>query len=126
MSGGYFEYRQFQIQEIIDAIEEYLSGRELDDYEVDEARDRFLRYGIEDDGYEADNRRTRPNRNNYGKKTLSRMRNAVRALERAQIYAHRIDYLLSGDDDEDEFGKRLEEEIGELDKAKLTPRTISN
>jgi hypothetical protein len=42
------------------------------------------------------------------------MKEGIEALKRAQIYAHRIDWLLSGDDGEESFLRRLEEELNEL------------
>ena len=42
--------------------------------------------------------------------TLDELREGVRVLRLAATYAHRIDWLLSGDDGEDTFHKRLKEE----------------
>jgi len=37
-------------------------------------------------------------------------------LKKAQIYAQRIDYLISGDDGEESFRERLKEELDKLAK----------
>lgn len=37
-------------------------------------------------------------------------------LKRARVYAQRVDWLLSGDDNEESFHERLKEELEELDK----------
>jgi hypothetical protein len=77
MSGGYFEYKQYQIADIVDGIERAIE-----------------KYG-----------------GNYSKKTISKFRRAQKLLRVAEIYANRIDWLLSDDDGEDEFHKRLSNEL---------------
>jgi hypothetical protein len=42
------------------------------------------------------------------------MKEAVNVLRVAQIYAHRIDWLFSGDDGEESFLKRLDEDLEKL------------
>jgi len=44
-------------------------------------------------------------------------REAVSALKLAEVYAHRIDYYIAGDDGEDSFLERLEEELKVLKKS---------
>ena len=56
----------------------------------------------------------------YSESTLRRMEEAVYALKRAAIYAQRTDYLLCGDDGEENFEERLSKELAELDsKSKM-------
>jgi hypothetical protein len=52
----------------------------------------------------------------YPDEVIEKMKEGIEALKRAQIYAHRIDWLLSGDDGEESFLRRLEEELNELNK----------
>jgi hypothetical protein len=52
----------------------------------------------------------------YPDEVIEKMKEGIEALKRAQIYAQRIDWLLSGDDGEESFLRRLEEELNELDK----------
>ena len=47
--------------------------------------------------------------------TLVRLREAVGQLRRAAIFANRIDWLLSGDDGEDSFLRRIDKELAALD-----------
>ncbi|MGE4340542.1 MAG: hypothetical protein AB7E55_32020 [Pigmentiphaga sp.] len=47
---------------------------------------------------------------------IARLREAVVTLRRAGVMARRIDYLLSGDDGQDSFLRRLAEELAELEK----------
>ena len=46
--------------------------------------------------------------------TLAEFRKAIRLLHEAQTYVHRIDWLLSGDDGEDNFHKRLTRDLAQL------------
>lgn len=82
MSGGRFDYKQYDINRIIDSIERIL--KEQEDRE-------FGKEAIEID-------------NNEVKEKLEE---ALIILEAAFIYIHRIDWLLSGDDNEQAFFKRL-------------------
>jgi hypothetical protein len=41
----------------------------------------------------------------------------IRYLRIAEIYAHRVDWLLSGDDNEEHFIKRLKEDLDEFNKT---------
>ena len=77
MSGGHFNYAQYKIGDIADSIEQL----------------------IFDDSEDSDGR--------YSDETISEFRTALRLLRRAEIYAQRIDWLVSCDDGEDTFHKRL-------------------
>lgn len=52
--------------------------------------------------------------NDFSKETLSEFKTAVELLRKAAVYAQRIDWLLSGDDGEETFHKRLEEDLKNL------------
>lgn len=51
----------------------------------------------------------------YSDATLQEFKNGIRALKIAKVFAQRIDWLLSCDDDEDTFHKRLNLDILDLD-----------
>jgi hypothetical protein len=51
---------------------------------------------------------------NYSKKTLAEFKEALGIIKKAGIYLHRIDYLVCSDDGEDDFHKRLKEDLEEL------------
>ena len=96
MSGGFFDYAQFRIGEIIDGIERVMA-KNVDD----EATSRRL----DEEGewhY------------SFNQETLNEFRNGIQALKKAFVYAHRIDWLLSGDDDEEGFHVDLKKELEEL------------
>lgn len=81
MSGGHFDYKQFQLNEIVDEIESLIDESPKLDYY------------------------------HYSDKTLDEFKVAIGALKLAAVYVQRIDWLVSGDDGEDTFHKRLSEDI---------------
>ncbi len=54
----------------------------------------------------------------YSRETINKFKKAVRKLREAEIYAQRIDWLLSGDDGEESFHERLKEDLRELQNKK--------
>lgn len=78
MSGGHFNYDQYKIGYIADSIEQLIYDNNKED----------------EDG-------------RYTEATIDKFCTALRILRRAEIYAQRIDWLVSCDDREDTFHKRL-------------------
>jgi hypothetical protein len=111
MSGGAFEYSQYQIRNIADSIDQEIinNGREKTDSELkDEAGWRdpewYKKYPEDLKHYE------------YPAEVIEEFKNAVRALRIAEVYAQRVDYLLSGDDGEESFLTRLKSDLGKLNE----------
>lgn len=105
MSGGYFDYRGYHIGYIAEKIEETIRENETLPYEnpenwFDEESNRIFR--------ENGNKK-------YSDKTIEEFKKGLYYLKMAEIYAKRIDYLLSGDDGEESFNKRLKEDILKYD-----------
>lgn len=92
MSGGFFDYAQYSIEGIVDSIEKVIN--ENDSTETD------------DWGY--------PISRQIPKELIPHFEEAVRQLQIAQIYAQRIDWYLSGDDNAQSFLDRLHEELLEF------------
>lgn len=95
MSGGHFDYLQFRISEIADRIERVIAKN------VDGETSRRL----DEEGewhY------------SFSDETLAEFKNGIAALNKAFVYAQRIDWLLSGDDGEEDFHVRLKKELEEL------------
>jgi hypothetical protein len=92
MSGGHFNYKQYEIGYIADEIEHLIETNNSE--EKDEWGDRK--------GY------------GFTPETISRFEMAVLYLKLAQIYVQRIDWLVSADDGEDSFHARLERELIDL------------
>ena len=110
MSGGHFDYNQFRIDDIADSIEDYIYGHPLEEEDIE--------YYIEDNWLENEekeyvikNKHTLPNYYGYNEKTLEEFKKGLDILRKASIYAQRIDWLLSGDDGEESFHKRLKEDL---------------
>jgi hypothetical protein len=104
MSGGRFEYKQYCIGDIVDVIERHLNrqGKERpeDDLWVDEE---YLEKYPEERYYET-----------YPEDIQRSFKEGIKFMKLAEVYAQRIDWFLSGDDGEDSFRKRLNEDLKEL------------
>ena len=81
MSGGKFDYAQHRIQDIIDSIEEIIETNDVVDW------------------------------HKFSPETLQEFQNGIIALQKAYIYAQRIDWLVSADDGEENFHERLKEDL---------------
>lgn len=113
MSGGIFDYKQYHISDIRTDIETYLDGWELDNDEVANFVD--CPYEEEaDKEYVKKHHRTIPNKYGYTEATLAEFRKGIEVLKQAEVYAQRIDWLLSGDDGEEAFHERLKEDLEKL------------
>lgn len=117
MSGGHFDYLQYKIADAYNSIEETINGRELDEDEVEY----YIRYRFLDEDekqYIREHSATMPNREEFSENTLLEFRKAIDLLRKAEVYLQRIDWLLSGDDGEETFHKRLKEDLSKLESSK--------
>ena len=92
MSGGYFEGNQYMLGQIVDQIEDIIYKN--DSIELNAWGDK-IGYG-------------------FSEKTIEEFKNATQLIKIAEIYATRIDWLLSGDDGEETFHKRLKENLSNV------------
>lgn len=94
MSGGYFNYNQHFINDIADEIEEEIGRNKIGWpwVSISDWRDKY-------------------NKQRYKPETIKEFKKAVKVLRKAYVYAHRIDWFLSGDDGEETFHERLKEEL---------------
>jgi hypothetical protein len=108
MSGGAFDYNQYKIGYIADQIEETVikNGDEKTPEEIknDWHNDEWYEKYPEDKFHYK-----------YPDEVIEKMKEAVKALKIAQVYAQRVDWLFSGDDGEESFLSRLEEELKKLE-----------
>lgn len=88
MSGGAFNYSQHYINDIIEALEE-------NKQKIDNEEEEYYQYEDKD-------------------RIIDNINWALYYLDRAYIYTQRLDYLLSGDDSESTFYKRLSEDWNKL------------
>jgi hypothetical protein len=92
MSGGYFNYDQFRIGQIASDIEQLIINNGND--ELNEWGEyRYMQFSPE---------------------IIAEFLHGLRVLRQAEVYAQRIDWLLSGDDNEDSFHRRLQQDLDEL------------
>ena len=89
MSGGTFDYKQYELSYIADQIEEYI-------------------YKNGNDNNHDENTMRLPT---YAPMTIEEFRKAVTYLRIAETYAQRIDWLLAGDDSERTFHERIKEDL---------------
>lgn len=113
MSGGSLNYLSSRIDDACDKIEEHINGVSIDECDVN--------YYCEENGLEKEDAdyirkhlHTKPNPYEYSNSTLEELRNALDVLRKASIYAHRVEYLFSGDDGEESFHERLREDLKKL------------
>ena len=112
MSGGFFQYDQYKLNEIADQIERVIerNGVKLT---LQEFRDRNGSWlsNLEDwyDKYPED---AIPY--NYSPEVVERFKEGLRVLKEAYVYTHEIDWLLSGDTGEESFLTRLKQALNEI------------
>lgn len=92
MSGGFFNYTQYNMGEIARDIREVIENN--DSTEVDEWGDPVSR--------------------NLDGDIIRKFKQGEFLIRVAEIYAQRIDWLLSGDDGEERFHRRLRDDLIEL------------
>ena len=110
MSGGHFDYNQFRIDDIADSIEDYIYGHSLEEEDVEYyIKDNWLENKEKE--YIINNKHTIPNRCEFSEETIEEFKKGLDILRKAYIYAQRIDWLLSGDDDEKSFHESLKEDF---------------
>lgn len=110
MSGGHFDYNQYRIREIADSIEQIIrdNGREKT---KEELKDEFWRGSDWYEKYPEDLYHYK-----YPDEIIEKFKEGLIILRQAEVYAQRIDWLLSGDDGNESFLERLEEDLNELKK----------
>ena len=97
MSGGHFDYNQYRITTIAETIDSLIWNNKSE--EVNEWGDRIG--------------------NDYSEETIVEFEKAVYYLNLAYTYAQRIDWLVSGDDGEETFHRRLTDDLKNLEKYEI-------
>ncbi len=89
MSGGHFDYNEFNLDWMADQIEDLIVGNGCED--VDSFGSKIY--------------------SNYTLDTIDKFRKTMNMLRKVAIMVRRVDYLVSCDDSEGSFHKRWEEEL---------------
>ena len=92
MSGGHFDYKQWEIGNIADEVEQLIL-----DNDSEELNDWGDRKGC-----------------HFTPETIKEFQRGLNLLRQAHVYAQRIDWLVSGDDGEDSFHRRLKNDLEKL------------
>jgi hypothetical protein len=108
MSGGAFDYNQYKIGYIADEIDEIIVKNGVEKT-PEELKDESWRDPEWYEKYPEDKFHYK-----YSDEVIEKMKEAVKALHIAQEYAQRVDWLLSGDDGEESFLSRLEENLKQI------------
>lgn len=98
MSGGHFDYLQYQIRQIADEVEQLI---------IKNGAKREHKESWEDEYH-----------NKYSDEVIEKFKEGFDFLRKAEIYAQRIDWLVSGDDGEGSFLKRLENDLKSLENER--------
>ena len=106
MSGGHFDYAQHCISDILNKIEKIIASNNLEISEGNKPKDDW---GFDEQSYYE-----------YPPHIIEEFKNAVKYLKIAQVYAQRVDWLVSGDDGEESFITRLAEDLKDLNLEKET------
>jgi hypothetical protein len=111
MSGGAFNYDQYKIGYIADEIEQLIrkNGKEKT---KEEMKDEGWRDPDWYEKYPEDKFHCK-----YPDEVIEKFKEGLEILRKAEVYAQRIDWLLSGDDGEESFLRRLNDDL-----KKLTPK----
>ncbi|MDA8137898.1 MAG: hypothetical protein M0036_04520 [Desulfobacteraceae bacterium] len=92
MSGGHFDYAQHKIGQIADEIQHLIDTNGSEETDA---------YGYKL-GY------------SFPEEVIGKFREAVLTLRKAEIMAHRIDWLVSGDDGEEVFLQQWNEDLTKI------------
>ena len=107
MSGGHFDYQQHKMFEIAESIQSVID-RNFVEMTDEELIDNFI---FKD---QLENYPEMRYHFNYSPEVIEKFKEGVELIRKAYVYAHRIDWLISGDDSEKSFLKRLDEELNNL------------
>lgn len=97
MSGGHFDWKQYRILEMADDIAQALrnAGTRIPKNSIDYPGKQMIKHYPEMKYYQ-----------DYSERTKRKFRKIVIHLRQAYDYVHNVDWLLSGDDGEEEFNKK--------------------
>ena len=108
MSGGHWDYLQYRLTDVAEDIGKLIekNGQPKSAEELKEERWR------DDEWYEKYPEDL--NHYKYSDEVIEQFKHAEKTIWIAQTYMQRLDWLLSGDDGEESFLKRLDEDLKKL------------
>jgi len=108
MSGGHWNYLQYRLTDVAEDIDKLIeqNGKPKTEEELKEEtwrdEDWYNKYPEDRYYYE------------YDEDVIEQFKKAAHAIRIAQIYMQRMDWLLSGDDGDESFLRRIDEDLKEL------------
>lgn len=105
MSGGHWQYIQYRFTDVSDDIDELIekNGKPKSEKELKEESwydpDWYEKYPEDLNHYE------------YNDQVIEQFKKASQAIKIAQVYIQRVDWLLSGDDGEEAFLRRIKVDL---------------
>ncbi len=108
MSGGHWGYLQYRFTDVIEDIKKEIekSGKPKTEEEL---KEEFYRDSDWYEKYPEDKFHYK-----YPDEVIEEFKKAVDIIAKAQVYMHRIDWLLSCDDGDESFIERLKEDLDKL------------
>lgn len=103
MSGGKFAYEQYKIRQIWEEIQQELD-KQGQEKEVNNVWEKEYYEKYPEQRFEEV----------YREDVQQIFKDGIEALKKAEVYAQRIDWFLSGDDGEDSLVSRLKFDLDEL------------
>ena len=111
MSGGFFDYDQSKIKNMIDSIEDLIAnnGRVKTEQDLIDGAWGSIRYNEYYEKYPEEKYFHK-----YPDEVIEEFKKGLSYLQIAYVYAQRIDWLVSGDDGEESFITRLNDDLSKL------------
>ena len=112
MSGGHWDYIQYRFTDVVDDIEKLIekNGKLKSEEYLKEERwhddDWYEKYPEDRYHYE------------YPQEVLEEFKKGIEIIKQAQVYMHRFDWLISGDDGEESFLRIIKEDLKKLQDEK--------
>lgn len=109
MSGGHWDYLQYRFTDVAEDVKKLIekNGKEKTERELTEDSWRdpewYEKYPEDKFHYK------------YSDEIIEKFKEGLKHIELAHIYMQRLDWLLSGDDGDESFISRLEEDLKKLD-----------
>ena len=109
MSGGHFDYAQFHLGQIAEGIKDVIDKNYVE----------VPKYEHEQWDYDNNGNLYEECKYYYAFKpeVIEKFKEGYELIRKAYVYAQRIDWLLSGDDGDETFLKRLENDLKDLNNG---------
>lgn len=109
MSGGHWDYVQYRIKDVPEDIESIIEKNGIE-WTIEESK---KIHTWADEQHIKDNKHLRFEYD-YPEDVIEEFKKGAEIIKKAYIYMQRIDWLLSGDDGEDNFLTRLKDDLSKL------------